>query len=131
MYHFKILLLKNFKDFPGGAVVKNLPANAGNPRYALRSQGHRSRKWQPIPVFLPGKSHGQRSLADYSPWGYEESDASTLIKNFKAVFNTIISFQISFCLKIIKLFYSWFTPVSIQIDEFIVFDCFSPEAHLF
>ena len=27
------------------------------------------RKWQPTPVFLSGKSHGQRSLADYSPWG--------------------------------------------------------------
>ena len=27
------------------------------------------RKWQPAPVFLPGKSHGQRSLAGYSPWG--------------------------------------------------------------
>ena len=27
------------------------------------------RKWQPTPVFLPGKSHGQRSLADCSPWG--------------------------------------------------------------
>ena len=26
-------------------------------------------KWQPSPVFLPGKSHGQRSLAGYSPWG--------------------------------------------------------------
>ena len=25
------------------------------------------RKWQPTPVFLPEKSHGQRSLADYSP----------------------------------------------------------------
>ena len=32
-----------------------------------------SRKWQPSPVFLPGKSHGQRSLG-YSPWGYKESD---------------------------------------------------------
>ena len=39
MYHFKILLLNNFKDFPGGAGVKNLPANAGNARYAVRSQG--------------------------------------------------------------------------------------------
>ena len=29
------------------------------------------RKWQPTPVFLPGKSHGQRSLAGYSPWGRE------------------------------------------------------------
>ena len=27
------------------------------------------RKWQATPEFLPGKSHGQRSLADYSPWG--------------------------------------------------------------
>ena len=26
------------------------------------------RKWQPTPVFLPGKSHGQRNLAGYSPW---------------------------------------------------------------
>ena len=28
-----------------------------------------SRKWQPTPVFLPGKFHGQRSLAGYNPWG--------------------------------------------------------------
>ena len=27
------------------------------------------RKWQPTLVFLPGESHGQRSLAGYSPWG--------------------------------------------------------------
>ena len=27
------------------------------------------KKWQPTPVFLPGKSHGQRRLVDYSPWG--------------------------------------------------------------
>ena len=32
------------------------------------------RKWQPTPVFLPGKFHGQRSLASYSPWGLKESD---------------------------------------------------------
>ena len=32
-----------------------------------RSPGRR--KWQPTPVFLPWKSHGQRSLAGYSPWG--------------------------------------------------------------
>ena len=33
-----------------------------------------SRKWQPAPIFLPGKSHGQRSLAAYSPRGHKESD---------------------------------------------------------
>ena len=33
-----------------------------------------NRKWQPIPVFLPGKFHRQRSLEGYSPWGRKESD---------------------------------------------------------
>ena len=32
------------------------------------------RKWQPTPVFLPGKSCGQMSLVGYSPWGLEELD---------------------------------------------------------
>ena len=31
------------------------------------------REWQPPPVSLPGKSHRQRSLASYSPWGHKES----------------------------------------------------------
>ena len=30
----------------------------------------------PTPVFLPGESHGHRSLADYSPWGCKESDTT-------------------------------------------------------
>ena len=34
------------------------------------------RKWQPTPVFLPGKSHGQRSLVGYCPWGRKESDTT-------------------------------------------------------
>ena len=32
------------------------------------------KKWQPTPVFLLGKSHRQRSLVGYSPWGHKESD---------------------------------------------------------
>ena len=32
------------------------------------------RKWQPTAVLLPGKSHGQRSLLGYSPWGHKELD---------------------------------------------------------
>ena len=32
------------------------------------------RKWQPTPVPLPGKSHGRRSVVDYSPWGRKKSD---------------------------------------------------------
>ena len=34
------------------------------------------RKWQPTPVFLPGESHGRRSLVGCSPWGHEESDTT-------------------------------------------------------
>ena len=34
------------------------------------------RAWQPTPVFLPGESHGQRSLAGYSPRGRKESDVT-------------------------------------------------------
>ena len=34
------------------------------------------RKWQPTPAFLPGKSHGQRSLEGYSPEGCKESDTT-------------------------------------------------------
>ena len=32
------------------------------------------REWQPTPVFLPGESHGPRSLVGYNPWGRKESD---------------------------------------------------------
>ena len=57
------------------SVVKNPPANAGDARDAgLVPKSGRSpgeRKEQPISVFLPGKSHGQRSLAGYSPWGHK------------------------------------------------------------
>ena len=34
------------------------------------------RKWQPTPVFLPGKSDGPRSQAGYSPWGHKELDTT-------------------------------------------------------
>ena len=41
------------------------------------------RKWQPTPVFLPGKSHGQRSLAGYSPWGPKRVRLDLVTKNNK------------------------------------------------
>ena len=34
------------------------------------------KQWHPTPVFLPGKSHGQRSLVGCSPWGRKESDTT-------------------------------------------------------
>ena len=66
--------LNTYKGFLGDSVVKNLPANAGDVSLisALgRSPGEG--KKQPIPIFLPGKSHGQRDLVGYSPWGHKKS----------------------------------------------------------
>ena len=44
------------------------------------------RKWQSIPIFLPGKFHKQRSLAGYSPWGHKESDATKHAHTPKTLF---------------------------------------------
>ena len=38
------------------------------------------RAWQPTPEFLPGESHGQRSLAGYNPWGCKESDTTEWLR---------------------------------------------------
>ena len=61
-------------------MVKNLPANTGNAkRHRFDSLVKKIlwiRKWQLTPVFLPGKFHGPRSLAGYSPWGHKESDTT-------------------------------------------------------
>ena len=64
-------------DFPDGSVVES----------TWQCRRHRQlgfdplvgkipwrRKWQPTPIFLPGKSHGQKSLVGYSPEGHKESD---------------------------------------------------------
>ena len=56
-------------------MVKNLPANAGEESLIPglgRSPGEG--KWHPTPVLLPGKCHGQGSLAGYGLWGRQESD---------------------------------------------------------
>ena len=38
-------------------------------------------KWLPTPVFLPGKTHGQRSLVGYSPGGHKKSDTTKRLNN--------------------------------------------------
>ena len=60
-------------------MIKNPPAEqetfypwVGNIPWVEKIPWHR--KWQPTPIFLPGESHGQRSLVGYSPWGHKELD---------------------------------------------------------
>ena len=63
--------------FPCGSMVKDLPPMQETQRHGFDPSVGKitwRRKWQPTPVFLPGKSHGQRSLVVYSPLGNKESD---------------------------------------------------------
>ena len=63
------------RGIPGGTLINNPPVNAGDSRDSgLVGKIPWGRKWQPTPVFLPGKCHGQRSLVGYSPLGPKESD---------------------------------------------------------
>ena len=56
-------------------VIENLVANAGDMGSIPGSRRFPWRRtWHPTPVFLPGESHGQRSLAGYGPKGCKESD---------------------------------------------------------
>ena len=63
-------------------VVKNPPAHAGDAvRHSFNPWVGKvpwRREWQPTPVFLPGESHGQRSLEGYGPWGRKESTHASM-----------------------------------------------------
>ena len=47
------------------------------------------RAWQLTPVFLPGESHGQRSLAGYSPWSLKESDTTEQLSMHTATYQNL------------------------------------------
>ena len=58
----------SLRGFLGGSVAKS-PAQQETRVRSWVGKIPWRRKWQPTPVFLPWKSHGQRSLVGYSPWG--------------------------------------------------------------
>ena len=62
--------------FPGVQMVKHLPAIQEPGFEPWVGKIPWRREWQPIPIFLPGEFHGQRSLAGYSPGGRQESDTN-------------------------------------------------------
>ena len=85
-------------------MVKNLPANAADiKRHAFDPWVRKNpwrREWQPASVFLLEESHGQRSLADYSPWGHKESDMTEATwYNWPAVNLTAMKLKDAFSLE--------------------------------
>ena len=65
----------------------------------IRSLGQEDperREWLPTPVFLPGESHGQRSLVGYSPLAYKKSDMTECLNTFSHIHTTCIFNKYSF-----------------------------------
>ena len=60
----------------GGPNSKESACNEGDQGSVPGSGRSPGVEWLPTPVFLPGKPHGQRSLAGYSPWGLKELDTT-------------------------------------------------------
>ena len=60
------------------SLTKEARIHNGEKTISLTSDAGKTwrRQWHPIPVLLPGESHGWRSLVGCSPWGYEESDTT-------------------------------------------------------
>ena len=77
-------LLPRRGAFPGGSMVKTLPANAGATREegSIPGSGRSHCKWQTTPVLLPERSHVQRSLEGYSPWGHKELDITEQMSTY-------------------------------------------------
>jgi len=75
-------LCQQFISFYYWVVVKNPPARCEQRGFdPWVGKIPWRRKWQATPVFLPGKSHGRRNLASYSPWGHKESDMTKRLQS--------------------------------------------------
>ena len=83
--HFSntVCINQRWSQFSSGSVVKNPPAMQETQVWSLGREDTWPKKWQPTPVFLPGKSHGQRSLVGYSPWGCKRVEHDLGTKNKK------------------------------------------------
>ena len=93
-------------------LVKNPPANVGDKRDEGSIPGVWKipwrRKWQPAPVLLPGKSHGQRSLVGYSPWGRQESGTTEWVNaRFCTVWKQHFSSSFGTCRKFCCIHQLW------------------------
>ena len=93
-------------------MIKNLPANAGDIRQPGSIPGS-GRAWQPTSVFLPGKFHGQRSLAGYSSWICKELDMTLLSGFLNSTLRTSYMHNHN-----VFLFGDWFVSLSMMSSSF-------------
>jgi len=73
-FHTGNILTGSLVSFPDGSDGKESASSVGDSFDPWVGKIPWSREWLPIPVFLSGVFHGQRSLVGCSPWGHKESD---------------------------------------------------------
>ena len=76
-----LLYLLTLYVFSVGLDCKASACDAGD-LSSIPGSGRLLGKWQSTPEFLPGKSHGQRSLVGYSTWGHKESDMTEQLTHY-------------------------------------------------
>ena len=71
------------------------------------------RKWQPSPVFLPGKSHGQRSLEGYHPWDCKDLDTAEHSHTQDRAKRMVAAILVTNCLllPILMMYRGWFLAI--------------------
>ena len=99
LFLFGVQPILNFFFYIGVQPIMGFPGGTSGKEVTCRCKRHGSdpwvgkipwrRAWQPTPVFLPGESHGQRSLAGYSLWTHKEPDTTEATKP-KPINNTVI-----------------------------------------
>jgi len=93
-----------YRGFPGSSDGKESACNAGDlasiPELG-RSLGEGN--GNPLQLFLPGEFHGQRSLADYSPWGCNESDTTEQLV-YIYIYIYIYIYHICMCIEYIHTY---------------------------
>ena len=75
--------------FPGGSDSKESACNAGDQGLIPGLERSPEEEKAPTPVFLPGESHGQRSLAGYSPSGRKGSETTEGLSTHTQIFSYI------------------------------------------
>ena len=108
------------QGFPGGASGKNLAYQCRCCKrcrfdICVRKIPQR-KKWQPTPLFLPGESHGQRSLVGYSPLGHKESDTTAETQH-----------GYTLCILEARKFDSFFNEVSVVLKKKCSDECLFPK----
>ena len=86
----------------GGSDSKDSACNSGDPGLSPGSGRSRRREWLPTPLFLPGKSHDQRSLVGYSLWGCNELDMTEWLTLSFTFFHYYYSHWLPLCLELIS-----------------------------